>query len=104
MPDFRSYLGNTIEIDFDCLLDQVLTDPANILVKTYDPTGVVAEYTYGLDDEIEKPGVGQYKFFMETLVTGTWKVVIRLWGGPYRKAATKDYIVTVDKTVFTEYP
>lgn len=102
MPDFRTYVDNTIEILIDCELDQALTDPANLTVSVADSAGTKTVYVYGTDDEIEKLSQGRYKFFLETDREGNWKVKVKMWGGPYRQAATKDYIVTVEKTVFTE--
>lgn len=54
-------------------LDGLHVDPTTVIVRVKDPVGVVTSYTYLIDANLIKDGVGQYHRDIEPTIQGVWK-------------------------------
>lgn len=74
MPTINSYtIGKAVRAtatirDFN----SALIDPTALVFKILDPSSVITSYTYGVDPEVVRDGVGVYHIDFEVTEKGTW--------------------------------
>lgn len=68
-----------VSFSFTALGTSTLTDPTIVKVIHRSPTLIETEYVFGVDPEIQNPGVGQYTF---NIVVGNEPLThwFRTWG------------------------
>lgn len=71
----------------------LLIDPGTVKGWTRSPAGVVATYTYGVDDKVQRLSQGVYTLTFDVDAAGTWYAGIYSTG--MGKAASDDVQINV---------
>ena len=74
-------------------VNSVLIDPTTIVFKYKNPAGTITAWTYGVDGQVVKDGVGTYRADINVNAGGTW--YFRWTGtGAAQGAAQDSFVVT----------
>lgn len=90
-------IGDVVELAALFEQDDGPIDPPVVRMSTKTPLGVIVQYLYGTDAELQRTGLGAYRFVFTPAVPGLWAFRFASTNGV--TAAEEGYFL-VNKSLF----
>lgn len=85
--------GGLVRVSVTFVASGLPADPTTVVLKYKNPAGTVTTWTYGVDNQVVKDGVGNYRADINASAGGTW--YFRWEGtGASQGAAQDSFVVT----------